>query len=114
MPASPPARDRHRTYVVVQDLTARSRRRATVTLTWTTACSRPAAGGEELTDTGTYSIRDGRMTELIERNFATDRCTASTATLEIPLKMFGEGAGSSTWKRTDGQAAVKSPPPREH
>ncbi len=104
------------TYVVVQDSDGtRPKPGATVTLVLDngTLSVRAVSAGEELTDTGTYSIHDGRMTiEFIEQEIsATDQpYKFDGETLEIPVRMFGEGAGSSIWKRTDGQATNKATP----
>ncbi|MBI5285877.1 MAG: hypothetical protein HY874_12380 [Chloroflexi bacterium] len=104
------------TYLVVQDSDGtKPKAGATVTLVLDkgTLSVHAVAGDEELNDTGTYSIRDGRMTiEFIEQQLsATDQpYSFDGETLEIPLRMFGEGPGSSTWKRTDGQAAAKASP----
>ncbi|TAK57688.1 MAG: hypothetical protein EPO22_11845, partial [Dehalococcoidia bacterium] len=104
------------TYVVVQDSDGtRPKAGATVTLVLDNGklTVNAVSGSEELTDTGTYSIRDGRMTiEFTEQQIsATDQpYTFNGDTLEIPVKMFGEGAGSSTWKRTDGQATNETAP----
>ena len=100
------------TYVVVQDSDGtRPKPGATVTLVLDkgTLSVKAVSAGEELTDSGTYSVRDGRMTiEFREQGIsATDQpYKVNGDTLEIPVKMFGEGAGSSTWKRTDGQATT--------
>jgi hypothetical protein len=63
--------------------------------------------GEELTDEGAYSVGDGRMT----LEFVGQEIAASDApyeydgkNLEIPVKMFSEGPGSSTWRRTEAVA----------
>ena len=104
------------TYAVVQDSDGtRPKPGATVTLVLNngTLSVKAVSAGEELTDSGTYSIRDGRMTiEFREQGIsATDQpYKLDGQTLEIPVKMFGEGAGSSTWKRTDGQATTKPTP----
>jgi hypothetical protein len=113
-PASEP--DISGTYVVVQDSDGtRPKSGATVTLVLDngTLSVKAVSGSDELDDTGTYSIHDGRMT--IE--FKDQQISAKDQpykvdgdTLEIPVKMFGEGAGSSTWRRTDGQATNKSTP----
>ena len=65
---------------------------------------------DELTDTGTYSIADGLMTiAFTEQEIsATDQpYSLNGDTLEIPVKMFSDGAGSSTWTRVGGQAAAE-------
>jgi hypothetical protein len=104
------------TYVVVQDSDGtRPKPGATVTLVLDkgTLSVKAVSAGEELTDTGTYSIHDGRMTiEFREQGIsATDQpYKFDGETLEIPVKMFSEGAGSSTWKRTDGQATNDATP----
>ena len=106
------------TYVVVQDSDGtRPKAGATVTLVLDkgTLSVRAVSADDELTDSGTYSVRDGRMTiAFVEQGIsATDQPYKFDGdTLEIPVKMFSEGAGSSTWKRTDGQATQQSPPPR--
>ena len=67
---------------------------------------------DELTDTGTYSVRDGRMTiNFVEQGIsATDQAYKLEGdSLEIPVKMFSEGAGSSTWTRTGDAAAGAEP-----
>lgn len=104
------------TYVVVQDSDGtRPKAGATVTLVLDkgTLSVKAVSAGDELTDTGTYSIHDGLMTiEFKEQQItATDQpYKVDGDTLEIPVKMFGEGAGSSTWKRTDGQATNETTP----
>lgn len=104
------------TYVAVQDSDGtRPKSGATVTLVLDngTLSVKAVSAGDELTDTGTYSIHDGRMTiEFRDQGIsATDQpYKFDGETLEIPVKMFSEGAGSSTWKRTDGQAKSAASP----
>lgn len=104
------------TYVVVQDSDGgRPKAGATVTLVLDkgTLSVRAVSADDELTDSGTYSIHDGKMTiEFKEQGFnAKDQpYKLDGDTLEIPVKLFSEGAGSSTWKRTDGQATNKATP----
>ena len=112
----PAATDISGTYVVVQDSDGtRPKAGATITLVLDNGklSVKAVSADDELTDTGTYSIRDGRMTiEFTEQQLsATDQpYTFDGETLEIPLKMFGEGAGSSTWRRTGGEAKDKTTP----
>ena len=104
------------TYVAVQDSDGtRPKSGSTVTLVLDngTLSVKAVSAGDELTDTGTYSIHDGRMTiEFRDQGIsATDQpYKFDGETLEIPVKMFSEGAGSSTWKRTDGQAKSAASP----
>lgn len=99
------------TYTLVQDSdgsTPKDGVTVTLTLDNGTLSVRAVSADDELTDTGTYSIRDGRMTITFEGQgiSATDQpYTLTGDTLEIPVMMFGEGEGSSTWQRSGGQAA---------
>src|SRR3990170_2805891 len=71
---------------------------------------RAVSPSDELTDTGTYSVREDRMTiEFLEQGMSAKDQPYSYdgQTLEIPVKMFSDGAGSSTWKRSDGQAQAQ-------
>lgn len=103
------------TYVVVQDSDGtRPKEGATVTLVLDKGklSVRAVSADDELTDTGTYSVRDGRMTiAFVEQGMsATDQpYKLDGETLEIPVKMFSEGAGSSTWKRAEPGAADAQP-----
>ncbi len=104
------------TYVVVQDSNGtKPKPGVTVTLVLDKgSLSVHAVGaGDELTDSGTYSISGGKMTiEFKDQGIsAKDQpYKLDGDTLELPVKMFSEGAGSSTWKRSSGQATSKSTP----
>ncbi len=93
------------TYVVVKDSDGTAPKDgATVTLVLTNGklSVHAVADDGELTDTGTYSVKNGKMTiEFVDQQItATDQpYKLDGDTLEIPVKMFSEGAGSSTWKR---------------
>ncbi|MBI5288259.1 MAG: hypothetical protein HY873_04745 [Chloroflexi bacterium] len=68
---------------------------------------------DELTDVGTYSVSDGRMTiKFNEQGIeAADRpYKVEGDTLEIPVKMFSEGDGSSIWRRSS-ESAESEPSP---
>ena len=99
------------TYVVVQDSDGgKPAVGATVTLVLDKGALsvHAVSGGDELTDSGTYSTHDGKMTiDFKEQGFhATDQpYKLDGDTLEIPVKMFSDGTGSSTWKRADAAAA---------
>jgi hypothetical protein len=103
------------TYTVVQDSDGtKPIPGATVTLVLDngTLAVRAVSGADELTDSGTYSVHDGKMTiEFKEQGFnAKDQpYKLDGDTLEIPVKMFSEGAGSSTWKRAAVGAADAEP-----
>lgn len=107
------------TYVVVKDSDGTGPKDgATVTLVLTNGklSVRAVADDGELADTGTYSVKNGRMTiEFVDQQIsATDQpYKLDGDTLEIPVKMFSEGAGSSTWKRTAAEAADAEPTPAE-
>jgi len=104
------------TYVVVQDSDGtKPKAGATVTLVLDkgSLSVRAVSGADELLDSGTYSIRDGKMTIAFKEqgfNAKDQPYKLDGDTLEIPVKMFSEGAGSSMWKRTDGQATNKATP----
>ena len=104
------------TYVVVQDSDGtKPKPGVTVTLVLDKgSLSVHAVGpGDELTDSGTYSINDGKMTiEFKDQGIsAKDQpYKVDGDMLQLPVKMFSEGAGSSTWKRGGGQATSKSTP----
>ncbi len=114
-PAAAAAGDVSGTYTVVQDSDGtKPIPGATVTLLLDngTLAVRAVSGDDELTDSGTYSVHDGKMTiEFKEQGFtAKDQpYKLDGDTLEIPVKMFSEGAGSSTWKRAAAGAADAEP-----
>ena len=67
---------------------------------------------DELTDAGTYSVKDGKMTIVFteQQISATDQAYSRDGdTLTLPVKMFSDGAGSSTWMRTGDAEAIASP-----
>ena len=103
------------TYVVVKDSDGTEPKEgATVTLVLTNGklSVHAVADDGELTDTGTYSVKNGKMTiEFVDQQItATDQpYKLDGDTLEIPVKMFSEGAGSSTWKRTAAEAVDAEP-----
>lgn len=111
----PPEADVSGTYVVEQDSDG-SRPKAGVTVTLVldkgTLAVRAVSPDDELTDTGTYSVQNGRMTiEFKDQGIsAKDQpYKLNGDTLELPVKMFSEGAGSSTWKRSAAGAAAAQP-----
>lgn len=103
------------TYTIVQDSDGTQPiEGATVTLVLTdgTLSVHAVSADDELTDTGTYSISDGKMTiEFTEQGIsATDRpYTLDGDTLEIPVKMFSDGEGSSTWARASAAVTGETP-----
>lgn len=103
------------TYVVVRDSDGtKPKDGATVTLVLNngTLSVKAVSADDELTDTGTYTVRDGLMTiEFRDQQLvATDQpYKLDGDTLEIPLKMFSEGKGSSIWMRSEAAAADVTP-----
>jgi hypothetical protein len=101
------------TYVLIEDSDgSKPRAGATVTLVLDkgSLTLKAVMGRDELDDNGTYSIRDGRMTiEFREQGMGAKDAPFKYdgETLELPVKMFSDGEGSSTWRREGGQAAAQ-------
>jgi hypothetical protein len=111
-PAAETASSLNGTYTAVQDSDGtQPKDGATVTLVLTDGklSVHAVSADDELTDTGTYSVHDGKMTiEFVEQGIkATDGAYKLDGdTLELPVKMFSDGEGSSTWTRSS--ASVES------
>lgn len=74
---------------------------------------RAVSPDDELTDDGTYSVADGKMTITFvgQEISATDQpYSVDGDTLEIPVKMFSEGTGSSRWRRAGTTAEGEGSP----
>jgi hypothetical protein len=101
------------TYTLIEDSDGtKPRPGATVTLVLDKGklSLRAVMGRDELTDSGTYSVSRDRMTiEFVEQEIRARDAPFKFdgQTLELPVKMFSEGAGSSTWRREGGQAAAQ-------
>ncbi|HXH20740.1 MAG TPA: hypothetical protein VNN10_01835 [Dehalococcoidia bacterium] len=70
--------------------------------------------GEEVSDSGTWSVRGGRMSiELRDLGIsAKDQpFKISGDELQIPIQIFGEGPGASLWRKTDATLAQSTTAP---
>jgi hypothetical protein len=106
------------TYELVRDSTGTTPRTgAKVTLVLNadgTLSLRAVQGTEELTDTGTYEVDGDKMTiAFVEQGISAEKGAFKYdgETLEIPVLMFGEGDGSSIWRR-GGASAQATPRPQ--
>jgi hypothetical protein len=73
---------------------------------------RAVSPDDELTDAGTYSVSGGKMTITFNEQgiSATDQpYRVEGDTLEIPVKMFSDGEGSSIWQRSSSSAEAEPP-----